>query len=213
MISYWYWVDKDLERWIQKIGYKPNILLDSGAYTAYNRGKDIYLYDYMEYIDDNEEYLGSHSHFMNLDVIGDPEESYFHYLVMCHEGYPPVPVYHYMSDQKYLDDLAEHNKLIALGNTVGTKDKRKIQQWINRLTAQYPEKDFHVLGSTSAKIMRGCPNLKSCDSSSWIMQAINGKPRHLKNKTDRAENNMKRIIADASKPKYEQLTLFGGRAV
>lgn len=196
LLSYFYFKNKPVNEFVELIGYQPTIMLDSGAYSAWTKDKNISLIDYMKYIDKNKLYINK---YISLDVIGDPEITYKYYEIMRMKGFEPIPVYHYDTDINYLERyLKDGNISVALGNTVPIKSKTKIAEWINTLTEKYPNIQFHLLGSSSKKITENT-KLKSCDSSTWIMQAVMGNPKHIKGKSreakiKRAKWNMRNTI-------------------
>ncbi|MFS0837248.1 hypothetical protein [Paenibacillus sp. 1P03SA] len=184
LVSYHYFKNKPLKDFVDRIGYKPKIILDSGAYSAFTQGKNIALLDYMAYIQDNSTYI---DYYISLDVIGDSEFSYLYYVIMKQKGLNPVPVYHYGEDESHLVRYIERGETyIALGGTVPISDKQKVADWVQLLCIKYPDIDFHLLGSSSPKIVGKC-NLRSCDSSTWIMLAQNGQPSHIKGTTREAK--------------------------
>lgn len=119
------------------------------------------------------------------------------------KGFDPLPVFHYQEDEKWLQKYINQDcNYIALGGTVPEKDKNKVAQWINDLSNKYPHTRFHLLGSSSKKITQGT-NIYSCDSSTWILMAINGFPKEIpgrsfENKVKRAEWQMKKIMSEIS---------------
>lgn len=197
LCSYWYFKNKPLADFCKELGYVPEIMLDSGAYTAYTKGKNVNLLDFIAYIKSNLRYI---SHYISLDVIGNERTTWLLYLLMCAEGLDPMPVVHYGEHsydemRKYLDRGA---RSIALGNTVWICNKDEVARWCAEM--QIPGVDFHLLGSSSSKILqRGV--LASCDSSTWYRQAVNGKPSDIPGKDReakiaRAEANMRRIMEE-----------------
>lgn len=198
LLSYYYFKNKKLEDFVNEIGYKPEILIDSGAYSAWTKGKNISLIDYMNWLTDNKKYIDK---FITLDVIGDPLLSLKFFEIMKLKNFDPLPVFHYGDDEWYLRSyIAEGCKYIALGNTVPIKDKNKVAAWVNELTAKYPDIHFHLLGSSSKKITQNT-DLYSVDSSTWIMMAIMGNPKHIEGKSreskiERAKFQMLKIMEE-----------------
>lgn len=194
LISYFYFKCKSLKEFIERIGYTPKIILDSGAYSAWRYGKNISPIDFMNYIKQNQEEVDFS--YISLDVIGDPLLSVIYYKIMKLKGFSPIPVYHFGEDIQILNYyLKNGNDYIALGNTVPITNKEIVVNWINELKEKYPMIKFHLLGSSSKKIT-DCENLFSCDSSTWILQAINGCPKHIlgnstEAKIERAIYNMR----------------------
>lgn len=91
-----------------------NMLLDSGAFSAWRLGQPINLNEYCDFLLENQDWIG---HSVALDVInpGDPEaaarESYNNYLYMRKRGLDPIPVFHVGEDVVWL------KRLIAAGAT------------------------------------------------------------------------------------------------
>lgn len=204
--SYFYFRNKSLKDYFGKIGYVPkNFMLDSGAFSAWTSGKNISLVDYINYINENKEYI---QNYISLDVIGDADMTYDYYKIMKKKGLNPMPVFHYGADMKYLEMYAEETDYIALGATVPVKDKKIFARWINGLQYKFPHIKFHLLGSSSQEITM-MTEIESCDSSSWIMEAINGRPKHIRGTS--AEKKIERAIYNlrylSERSKIEQLRM------
>jgi hypothetical protein len=193
LISYFYFKNRLLADFIEEIGYKPEIFLDSGAYSAWSRNKNISPIDYMNYILNNLDYINK---YIALDVIGDSELTIKYFEIMRLKGFYPVPVYHYGDPEEVLKYYIEMGiDYIALGNTVPIQNKGAVAAWINELMGKYPAIKFHLLGSSSRKIIEGT-KIYSVDSSTWFIQAIKGLPKHIIGvdraaKIERAKYNMK----------------------
>lgn len=198
LCSYWYFKSRKLEDLCETIGYRPEILLDSGAYSAFTKGKNLSLLDYMVYIRENERFI---DRYIAMDVIGDSYTTKAFYDIMRAKGFDPIPVYHYGDDIAVMDYyVASGADVIALGNTVPIRDKGTVAAWCVEMNRRHPGIDLHLLGSSSKKIL-GCGALSSCDSSAWYMMAVNGKPKivlglAMPSKEDRAEANMFKIMED-----------------
>lgn len=196
LCSYWYFKNKPLGRFCKELGYCPEILLDSGAYSAHNKGKNVNLLDYREYIKANERYL---SGYISLDVIGDPGTTWILYYAMRAMGLRPVPVVHYGEDLDAVKDyMAAGGRRVALGDTVRIKDKKEVSRWCAEIKLLYPDAQLHLLGSCSTFLTQNGA-LAGCDSSTWYLQAVNGRPAVIPGKTReaklaRAEANMRRIM-------------------
>jgi hypothetical protein len=194
LLSFYYFRNKPLQEYLFKLGYKPTeIFLDSGAYSAFTKGKGIALTDYMAYIDSNPEITA----YISLDVIGDEVLSFEYYRLMKLKNYNPIPVVHCSPNWKsWLQRYYEQDeRFIALGGTVPIKSKLAVAAWVNEVQAAYPDVRFHLLGSTCKKILDNC-SIYSCDSSSWFQGAVVGRPRHIKGtsraaKIERAIFNLK----------------------
>jgi hypothetical protein len=198
LVSFFYFRTKGLALLKEKIGYDPIIRIDCGAYSAWNIGKSIALMDYLRFIDENERHT-SGGRYIALDVINEPMLTRYYYEMMRYKGYTPIPVYHYGDDFEYLDYYIEKGeKTIALGGTAKMRSKPTVAAWCADVIGKYPGIDFHLLGSSSRQITDKC-DLASCDSSTWIIKAFNGKPKHIpgksrESKIARAEFNMRELM-------------------
>ena len=197
LCSYWYFKKRDLQEFCSSLGYIPEILLDSGAYSAFTKGSCVDLADYMRYIGKNVEYI---SRYIALDVINDPFATMENYKVMRRAGFSPIPVYHYGDDLNILIEYVQSGETaVALGNTARIRDKKAVAKWCESIRKELPnDVALHLLGSSSNRIIE-CGAVDSCDSSAWYMCAVNGGPKLIPGKTrqaklDRAEANMIRIM-------------------
>ena len=196
LCSYWYFKSVPMSLFVERLGYRPEIMLDSGAYSAFTKKKNVNLLDYMEYIKQNAEYI---SRYVTLDVIGDSEMTKLIYSVMVKAGLNPIPVIHYgenINDVKFYVDVGADK--IALGGTVKIKDKSVVSKWCDEIHENFPDIPLHLLGSCSSKILKN-NSLSSCDSCSWYLMAVNGKPSYIHGNTReakiaRAEANMVKIM-------------------
>lgn len=184
LCSYWYFKSRSLAAFCETLGYKPEILLDCGAYTAYAAHKNVNLLDYMAYIRDNSDFI---TNYISMDVIGDDALTRMFYNVMCAKGFDPIPVLHYNGEWETLQYYLDIGKtFIALGGTVPISDKSLVVQWCEKLSESHPELRFHLLGSTSSKLL-SCESIVSCDATTWYMQAVNGTPASIPGKTREAK--------------------------
>lgn len=189
LMSYFYVrkKSKSIPSIIQKIEYTPNrIILDSGAYTAWKKKANITLLQYMEFIHNHRKYLWR---YINLDVIGDDESSFNNFMEMRDHGFNPIPVWHYEGDWEYLKLYAGMSKYIFLGGSVGQPVKVKAS-WVAEVKKRYPNHQFHLLGSSTKQMLDS--GLESSDSSTWIMGANMGHPKHIIGKN--AEMRTERAI-------------------
>lgn len=196
LCSYWFFRNRPLRDFVGSLGYRPEIMLDSGAYTAFTKGRSVCLFDYIRYIEENLDYI---SRYVSLDVIGDSFSTKAYFEIMRHKGLCPIPVFHY-GDEPYLMANYEARGFgdIALGNTAGIRDKKAVAEWCVSIHERYPGVRLHLLGSSSKNIL-DCRAVDSCDSSAWYTMAVNGKPKAVPGRTsaakiERAEKNMVRIM-------------------
>jgi len=147
-----------------------NIILDSGAFTAFTQNKK---YDIDEYIDFIKTYGGDFEYYFNLDVIGDFHGTWDNQEYMESQGLNPVPVFHYGEPEELMRFLVKQYKMIGIGGTVPIPNN-KIDKWLNHLffnkdgELKYPDTMFHGLGITSPHLLRRYP-FYSVDSSQWLV--------------------------------------------
>lgn len=193
----WYYFNKreKIEKLINAIGYRPNIMFDSGAFSSNAKGKDLSLTAHIKFIKENIDLVDE---YIMLDVFEKEFITKCYYDIMRSEGLEPIPVFHYGFSESLMEHyISTGAKKIALGGTVGIKSKTTVSEWAKFYCWAYPDIKFHLLGSSSLKILDNC-DVHSVDASTWIMMAIMGKPSHIKNKVDKMRYNMAQLI------KYEE---------
>lgn len=141
--------------------YRFEILLDSGAFSAWKRGLRIELSDYMDYI--QKYHINK---YFNLDVVGNPEATAKNQIIMEAAGFNPIPVFHYGEPWELLDQLVAKYPLIGLGGTVGLPLREK-EYWFRCVFTRHPEGNFHGLGFANEKLLKQFP-FASTDSVWWI---------------------------------------------
>lgn len=141
-----------------------NIMLDSGAYSAFMKKDVIDIDKYISFIKENKEYIQLS---VNLDVIGNAEKSKENWNYIKSKGVDCIPVYHYGSSLKYLDYYASKTDYIGIGALVAFKIKPKdLSSFLARITSKYPNHKFHIFGINSFSSMAGY-GIYSCDSTTW----------------------------------------------
>lgn len=148
------------------------LFLDSGAFSAWSKGAEIKIEEYIQFIKDNKEYIDMYS---NLDVIGSAEGTWKNQKIMEKAGLSPIPVYHYGEDIKWLKKLLTlEYPYISLGGMVPISTKDLIH-WLDELWSTYLTDDkgmpivkVHGFGLTSLPLMLRYP-WYSVDSTSWVV--------------------------------------------
>jgi hypothetical protein len=137
----------------------------------------------MEFI---ERYKHHFENYISLDCIGDEIISYYNYKIMLKKGFNPLPVFHYGDPEKYLKLYIKHSKYVCLGGLAKIENENVVIDYINELYFKYPNIRFHVLGKSSMRVLNGT-NVYSVDSTKWIMEAVNGTPKHITGRTIEAK--------------------------
>jgi len=166
LISYFYDKKHTLtEATFEKVP-DAKILLDSGAFSAFNTKQELNFEDYMDFVTEHkDDYIG----YFNMDVVYDGEKSKVNYDIMREKGFDPIPVFHYGSDFSYLEHYIKYSKYIALsGYAQHTMQQRLMINWTKKCLKMIPkDRDIHLLGVTSPIILFRFHNeITSVDSSS-----------------------------------------------
>lgn len=151
----------------------PDVLLDSGAFTAFTLGKPIKLADYCDYV----KTIDCTAYF-NLDVIGDYDATLKNYKAMRAQDLTPIPVFGYGGDKSELEYYLDSTPYVSLGGLVPyTKQKAKLRIWLDhcfaiilkhRKDGKIPR--IHGLGVSSYWALKRYP-FYSVDSTTWLAGA------------------------------------------
>jgi len=154
-----------------------SLLLDSGAYSAFTRGKEINI---DKYIDFCKKYDKEITKAINLDVInpGDPETAaeagMKNYFYMRDRGLDVMPVYHARENLKWLDKMLESAQYIGLSATsLVSPVEGKV--WHDLVWTYITDSagraiiKTHSFGNTELYTMLTYP-FYSADSATWMIQ-------------------------------------------
>lgn len=190
---------KRTELWVNeyKKGNKNKIFIDSGAFTAWTKNKEIDIDEYINYLNTNTNELELFASLDNIpgefnrtpthkETKESPIISWQNYLYMREkivEKDKLLPVFHIGEDFSHLNTMlnttfeGKHIPYIALGGTVGLSSKVK-DDWYNVCfkvikDSNNPNVKTHAFGMTSLPLLEKYP-FTSCDSTAWIMAGANG---------------------------------------
>lgn len=156
-----------------------SIFLDSGAYSAFTRGKVIRIEDYIEFI----RKTGVET-YANLDVIGDAEATRRNQEVMEAAGLTPIPCFHSEENLDFLEYYCQHYDYIAIGGLAGrfswTYNMRFVDSCFGVIKKYWPKK-IHGFGVTKQDFLERFPWF-SVDSSSWVASAGYGVVNQFSNR-------------------------------
>ena len=165
-----------------------DLMLDSGAFSAWKRGERINLHEYIKFIKRNYSLLHT---YVNLDVIpGRPgrqassteveeaaSESWRNYQAIRAAGLQPIPVFHLGEKEDWLRRILDSGaEWIGLGGSVGKPDEARYQFFARsfRIIADSKVKTrVHGFGATAVQTMFKFP-WYSVDSTSWVMAGATG---------------------------------------
>lgn len=197
--------------WLKK--YRGlNILVDSGAFTTWTKGKQIDIDEYIEYIKGEVLPLRKYHevNIINLDVIPgrfgkkptqeerelSAKEGLQNYMYMKSKGIETVHTFHMYEKKEVLDEIKKHCKYIGISPANDASLKKRVEwlKWVfNDLRDDYKT---HILGLTSPKILGTIP-LYSCDSMGWATGSLYGNVIGVKNK------ELKKFIGRSSKTRVD----------
>lgn len=144
---------------------KPNIFLDSGAYSVATSGAIVSRYEYCEFVKRNEKWF---EFYANLDVIYDAEQTLKNMKRIEEEGLHPIPVFHFGSDFKHLEYYSKRYDLVCLGGIASLQ---------SNISLEWFEKCFRILKEDKTKTHAfgiGSPTILkkfdwfSCDTLDWL---------------------------------------------
>lgn len=151
--------------------------LDSGAYSAFSKGHEIDIHEYIQFIKDHDDIFETYA---NLDVIGNPEETWKNQKIMEKAGLHPLPTFHYNEDIKWLKKYLKKYGHIALGGMVPVSTKN-IHIWLDFLFDRYltdksgrPKYKIHGFGVNGVRTIWRYPWF-SVDATTWIRNGALGR--------------------------------------
>ena len=186
------WIDKtELKRREEYFKKDCNVLIDSGAFSAFTKGHKIEIDEYAEFmINFTRKWKNKVNsiYFINLDSIGNPKESWQNQDYLDKKGIKTLPVIHQWGfEEKILERVVQKYGIFAFGGMVGRKQKAHTIPWLNkcyniigkhwRKTKKMPK--THLLGVASEKILYRYPAF-SCDSTRFMTVNRFGESEFLK---------------------------------
>lgn len=167
---------------------RVDLLLDSGAFSAWNRNEQISLRDYIDFIKAFRPYIWQH---VCLDTIpGKPHterspkevkyaaaKSYENQQEMKAAGLSPIPVFHQGEDyrwlERYMEDKEPYIGISPLDDTPRNAQRRFLANSYSVVcNAQgLPLAKTHVFGSTAFDMLHQFP-MTTADSTAWYYGMI-----------------------------------------
>jgi len=151
-----------------------SIFLDSGAFSAWSRGSEVPLDDYIAFVQKYNQFIHVYA---NLDVIGDAEATWKNQERMEAAGLNPLPVYHVEDELEYLYRCLEYPYFCLGGMAKGSSRDRRIfldKCWnIICDDTGLPGNKVHGFGLTAVNLLVKYP-WYSVDSTAWVLTGANG---------------------------------------
>ena len=161
------------------------VMLDSGAFSAWNRGEELDLQEYIDYVHEHKHLIHS---YVNMDVIpaglgvtrtkAGLEEaaarSYENLQVIKKAGLSPIPVFHQGEDPKWLYRMLEDGETY-----IGVSSEKDLQydakrRWLDTIFSILtdakgrPLIKTHGFGITKSSLLRRYP-WTTVDSATWSL--------------------------------------------
>lgn len=170
LVSFFYLNDKTRDLYKDP---EYNIMLDSGAFSAFTKGVKIRISDYIAFLKS----APSIKCYYNLDVIGNETRTWKNQEHLQKNGLKPLPVFHMGESFDSLKKCLEY-EYFAFGGLVGT-DSRTLCNYLDKMfrfikgNSTRTHNKIHALGVTSDLVLRRYP-WYSCDSTNWVQSSAMG---------------------------------------
>lgn len=165
LIAYPYF-SNTVEQAYERFGHGfEELMIDSGAFTAYNAGKKIELWDYIDFLK-RIDYLKP-KYRIQLDVIGDHKATKENYKKTLDLGMDVIPVFTRGTPINEINDLLATSNIALLGGVAQGKDREKYTKFV---LDNAPKGRLHLLGFTNQWIVDNYQPY-SVDASSWKKSA------------------------------------------
>lgn len=158
-------------------GVKLRLLIDSGAFSAYNIGSEITVEDFGTWLTDIglPRYGEWTTGIFNLDVIRDADASWTNWNLLREMGHDTMPVVHLGSPGETMDRYVKAGAdYIGLGGLVKAPGSKRLS-WAKRMHRyvrdEHPHVRLHGLGVSGTDFTRLMP-WYSVDSTSMIVSLM-----------------------------------------
>lgn len=163
---------KDAVKWIYDAAENKEIelLVDSGAFTALNAGKEIRLDEYLSFL---AEYQSIFCGYMQLDKLGDPVTSEKNLGIMRDKGFSPIPIHVRGDDRARMDELFTVSDWVALGGFRRPQRGPAPKSYVKVKMEWAAGRRVHWLGYVDVKMVSAFRPY-SCDCSTWLSGILYG---------------------------------------
>lgn len=173
-------------------GFKT--FVDSGAYSAHTKGKEIDIDHYIGWLNEHDEGVDIAAELDHIPgVFRKPKtpaqlaeapiiswDNYLYMIERVKNWEKILPIFHQGEDFKYLEQMLEHKPTIPYIGISPANDLPVVRKivWIDKVfkiikQSSNPNVKTHAFGMTSLHVLEQYP-FYSADSTSWIMTAANG---------------------------------------
>lgn len=171
------------------------LMTDSGAFTAWSKGKEVNIDEYIQFIVDNIEVIDE-ERIVNLDIIlgGRRFATQEQFMDACDRGFEnyyymkkklkeklgreidPIHVFHQGENYAYLERMLKECTYIGISPNNDFKDDKKqiwLQECFEIIKQINPNIKTHAFGVTSWQLLSRFP-YTSADSSAWALTSAMG---------------------------------------
>lgn len=149
---------------LSRIG-KLNLLVDSGAFTAFRSGQPIEVGEYIEWC--KSIYHESAWQYVALDVVRDPRATAVNLTAMVAAGLKPMPVQTIGAPMEQVSEMVAINDHICVAGGIDNPVNWMQGRYNKVFEASGNKARIHGLGFVKWPAMWQC-HLNSVDSSSWM---------------------------------------------
>lgn len=143
---------------------RREVLLDSGAFTAFNAGKVIELSDYIGFL---KKWAPRLFGYMLLDKLQDPVQTEANWKIMLDEGLSPVPIHVFGEGAEQMEAFFARSPYVALGGLRRPHRGPAPDEYVKQKMAWANGRPVHWLGYTKESMIRAFRPFSVDCASAW----------------------------------------------
>ena len=175
LISYAYWSEKWEKRPVIT-SKQSDVFLDSGAYSVFTGAAKITLEQYLYFLKHHKHLFWN---YINLDVIGNPEQSEYNFQKLRSAGLNPTPVFTRQvgvtaaEREKSLEDMCEASDFICIGGLAKDIKKKSTRDYLFKICDYLSKRNkrYHLLGIGNTSLLQAIKPYSSDSSARTVITA------------------------------------------
>jgi hypothetical protein len=180
---------------------RAEFLIDCGAFSALNAGKEIDLEAYMDFIDEwKDKFFG----YMALDKLGDPVQTNKNLDIMIKRSLNPIPVHVRGDEQERMDELFDLSSWVAFGGLRLPHRGHCSPEYLKLKMDWARSRQVHWLGYTSLPAIVSFKPF-SCDCSNALSSLLRGEMYMYRGRGRMEIIGCKDFFQRLKLPKYQAL--------